>query len=124
MVVASRRNSSCWRYVERGRRLPAAEDSRSSGRSSIKLEAAEPVGTLMVIQRTILLTFTIQKPISNHQAVNLRRHEATVRVFHVVDDWLATHVERRVDDHAAAGSLTELREHLMHERIAVAINRL
>src|SRR5689334_11177721 len=122
MAAAWRRSSSRDRYVERCRRASADGCSRLSGRSSVKVEAAEPLGALMFIQRRIFLLLANQKTISDHEAVDLGRHETAVGVFDRVDDRLAAHVERGVHNHAAAGPLAEFSKHAVHKRIALAID--
>src|SRR3954453_8687604 len=104
IASASRRRARSRRYAERGRLLAGWSCGGSSGcASSVQLEAAEPVGALMLVERFVFLSLAIEKPAADHQAVDLRCHETAVGVFDRVDDRLAAHVERGVDHHSAAG---------------------
>src|SRR6476659_7116240 len=102
-----------------------ARSSRSAGaRSRSVLTSVEcELFRVVRLQRRILLALA-EHAIADDEQVELGPHEASPRILRGAHDRLAAHVEARVDEDPAPGSLLEPTDQLVIPRIRLSMHRL
>src|SRR5262245_10218941 len=102
--------------------FPKERSSRgpAGGIASVKLELLHPL--LVVLDDRLI--FLEEDPLIDDENVDVGAHAAAVSVFGIAHDGLASHVERRVDDHGTSRLLEELVDEVVVARIRLAMDRL
>src|SRR3954469_15600030 len=110
------------RHRVRPRAATARQGLRVPSASTVELAASiedEFLAPALVRLQRLLLGFLQQKRLE-HQNVHVGAHEAAVGIFRRADDWLASDVERGVDDDRTTGSAVERLDDVVVGRVCVA----
>src|SRR5689334_14718216 len=98
--------------------------NNSSARGAARLIS---VGLILGSNRVVALVrllFLPNEPVLEHEQIQIRPHEASIRILRSAHDRLAADVERRVDENRTAGLRMERGENPPEIAVAMLIDRV